>query len=76
VMLAAARVLAEGSGGSVVAVLLGHNSQELAGDLAADRVLYVDHPALRISRGQYCLAIPRLGRMWPASSLRAWDYRW
>jgi electron transfer flavoprotein alpha subunit len=46
VMLAAARVLAEGSGGSVVAVLLGHNSQELAGDLAADRVLYVDHPAL------------------------------
>ncbi len=46
VMLAAARVLADGTGGSVVAVLLGHNAQELAGDLAADRVLYVDHAAL------------------------------
>ena len=30
VMLAAARVLADGTGGSVVAVLLGHNAQELA----------------------------------------------
>ncbi len=46
VMLAAARVLAQGTGGSAMAVLLGHNAQELAGDLAADRVLYVDHPAL------------------------------
>ncbi|HIC89879.1 MAG TPA: electron transfer flavoprotein subunit alpha/FixB family protein [Anaerolineae bacterium] len=46
VMLAAARVLAQGTGGSVTAVLLGHNAQGLAADLAADRVLYVDHPAL------------------------------
>jgi electron transfer flavoprotein alpha subunit len=46
VMLAAARVLAQGTGGDVVAVLLGHDAQGLAGDLAADRVLYVDHPAL------------------------------
>ncbi len=46
VMLAAARALAQGTGGSVMAVLLGHNAQELAGDLAADRVLYVDDPAL------------------------------
>ncbi len=46
VMLAAARVLAQGTGGSVVAVLLGHNAQELAHELAADRVLYVDHSAL------------------------------
>jgi len=46
VMLAAARVLAKGTGGSVMAVLLGHDAQGLAGDLAADRVLYVDHPAL------------------------------
>ncbi|MBN1312816.1 MAG: electron transfer flavoprotein subunit alpha/FixB family protein [Anaerolineae bacterium] len=45
-MLAAGRELAQSTGGSVVAVLLGHNSQNLAGDLAADRVLYVDHPAL------------------------------
>lgn len=46
VMLAAARALAGGTGGSVVAVLLGHEAQGLASDLAADRVLYMDHPAL------------------------------
>lgn len=46
VMLAAARVLSENTGGGVVAVLLGHGAQGLAGDLAADRVLYMDHPAL------------------------------
>lgn len=46
VMLAAARVLAQGTGGDVVGVLLGHNAQELASDLAADRMLYIDHPAL------------------------------
>jgi electron transfer flavoprotein alpha subunit len=46
VMLAAARVLAQGTGGDVVAVLLGHNAQELASDLSADQVLYVDHPVL------------------------------
>ncbi len=46
VMLAAARVLAQATGGSVVAVLLGHDARGLAGDLAADQVLYVDDPAL------------------------------
>ncbi|MCL4505598.1 MAG: electron transfer flavoprotein subunit alpha/FixB family protein [Chloroflexi bacterium] len=46
VMLAAARVIAQATGGQVVAALLGHNAQELAGNLAADRVLYVEHPAL------------------------------
>lgn len=46
VMLAAGRALAQGTGGSVAAVLLGHNAQELASDLDADRRLYVDHPAL------------------------------
>ena len=46
VMLAGARQLSQVSGGSVVAVLLGHNAQGLVKDLAADRVLYVDHPAL------------------------------
>ncbi len=46
VALAAARVLAQGTGGEVVAVLLGHNAQGLADGLAADRVLYIDHPAL------------------------------
>lgn len=46
VMLAAARDLAHGSEGDVVAILLGHNAQELANTLAADLVLYGDDPAL------------------------------
>jgi len=54
VMLAGARELAKGLGGNVVAVLLGHNAQGLAGNpsagsgkyLSADKVLYIDHPAL------------------------------
>lgn len=46
VMAAAARVLAQGTGGNVVGMLLGHDAQGLAADLAADRLLYVDHPAL------------------------------
>lgn len=46
VMLAAAHALAQGTGGGVLAVLLGHNAQELASDLSADRVYYVDHPVL------------------------------
>ena len=46
VMLAAARVLAQETGGNVVGVLLGHNAQGLADTLKADRVLYLDHPAL------------------------------
>lgn len=46
VMLAAARVLAQGTGGDVAGVLLGCNAQGLASDLAVDRVLYIDHPAL------------------------------
>jgi electron transfer flavoprotein alpha subunit len=46
VMLAAARELSQSSGGDVVAVLLGHNAQNLASTLAADSVLYGDDPAL------------------------------
>ncbi len=46
IMLAAARTLAQGTEGQVIAVLLGHDVRELAADLAADRVWYVDHPAL------------------------------
>ncbi len=45
-MLAAARELAQGLGGSVVAVLLGHNAKELTGNFAADKVLYLDHALL------------------------------
>jgi electron transfer flavoprotein alpha subunit len=46
VMLAAARALADAVGAEVSAVLLGHGAESFAADLAADRVLYMDHPAL------------------------------
>lgn len=45
-MLAAAHKIAEQIDGSVVAILLSHNEQELANDLLANRVLYYDHPVL------------------------------
>ncbi len=45
-MLAAGRELAQGMGGNVVAVLLGHDAKELGKDFAADRVLYLDHALL------------------------------
>ncbi len=44
--LAQARELAKANGGKVVAVLLGHAVSSLAQDLAADKVLVYDHPAL------------------------------
>jgi electron transfer flavoprotein alpha subunit len=44
-MLAAGRELAQGTGGKVVAVLLGDNAQALAKDFAADGVLYLEHAA-------------------------------
>lgn len=43
VMLAAARSLANATGGKVVAVLLGYDVESLARDFAADRVLYIEH---------------------------------
>ena len=46
VMLAAARDLAKSSGSKVVAVLLGRKAQELAKDLAADEVIYLDSQEL------------------------------
>jgi electron transfer flavoprotein alpha subunit len=46
VMLAAARALAKSTGGKVVAFLLGQDAAKLAGDLSADQVLYIEHPAL------------------------------
>ena len=46
IMLAAARVLAQATGGEVAAVLLGQQAESLASNLAADRILYLDHPAL------------------------------
>lgn len=46
IMLAAAHDLVQSTGGKIVALLLGHNAQELAGNLRADQVLYTDHPLL------------------------------
>ena len=46
IMLAAAHLLAQGTGGKVVAVILGHDARELVVGLAADQVLYLDHPSL------------------------------
>lgn len=46
IMLAAAQELAQNTGGKVVAVLLGHNAQELASNLNANQVLYADHSLL------------------------------
>ncbi|MCI0476827.1 MAG: hypothetical protein L0Y55_11310, partial [Anaerolineales bacterium] len=45
VMLAAARGMASATGGKVIAVILGHDVEALARDLAADRVLYMEHAA-------------------------------
>jgi electron transfer flavoprotein alpha subunit len=46
-LLAAGRVLADGLGGKLTALLLGHEDEGLADTLgAADTVLYMDHPAL------------------------------
>lgn len=46
VMLAAARALANETGGNVVAVLFGKDAQGLASNFGADRVAYVDDPVL------------------------------
>ncbi len=46
IMLAAARIIAQATNGKVVAILLGHNAQSLAKNLAADQVFYLDHPTL------------------------------
>ncbi len=46
VMLAAGKQLSQSTGGNVTAVLLGHNAQGLAVKLAAEKVIYVDNPAL------------------------------
>jgi len=46
VMLAAARDLVMGTGGKVVAVVLGRAAAGLASNFNADQVLYADHPLL------------------------------
>ena len=46
VMLAAARTVAQATGGRTIGILLGYQVPELAAHLAADQVWYVEHPAL------------------------------
>lgn len=43
IMLAAARQLADGTGGEVKAILLGSNAENLTKNLAADKIIYLDH---------------------------------
>ena len=45
-MLAAARQLADATGGEVLAVLLGSDVENLAKNLSADKVIYLDHEQL------------------------------
>jgi electron transfer flavoprotein alpha subunit len=51
-MLAQARQIADANGGKVVALLAGYKAQGLANDLAANTVLYVDHPSLAEFTGE------------------------
>ncbi len=46
IMLAAAHDLVKGTDGQVVAVVLGHDAQNISNNFAADRVLYGDSPSL------------------------------
>jgi electron transfer flavoprotein alpha subunit len=46
VMLAAARKIAQWSGGKVIAVLLGHNASALSNTLNCEQVFYIDHSLL------------------------------
>jgi electron transfer flavoprotein alpha subunit len=61
VMLAGARQLSSSLGGNVNAVILGHNAQGLAANLAADSVMYIDHAALaEFTSDAYVLALAGL----------------
>ena len=46
IMIAAARELAQAQGGNVVGIILGSGAENLKDRLAADQVIYCDHPAL------------------------------
>jgi len=60
-MLAAAREMSKASGGQVVALLLGKGAQAMADDLAADKVLYIDHASLEeFNSDAYLIALSAL----------------
>jgi electron transfer flavoprotein alpha subunit len=61
IMLAGARQLSRSKGGSVIAVLLGHNAKDLAANLAADKVIYIDHTSLtEFTSDSYLLTLEKL----------------
>ena len=61
IMLAAGRQLTNQAGGNLVAVLLGNDAQGLAADVAADKVLYMDDPALaEFTPDAYQMALAKL----------------
>ncbi len=63
VMLAAARGLAQGTGGKVTAILLGRDAQGLAKNLSTDHMLYADHPSLaEFNSDAYRIALAELIR--------------
>jgi electron transfer flavoprotein alpha subunit len=69
VMLGAARALAQGTGGHVVGLLLGHDARGLAADLAADQVWYAEDPALAEFTSDAYLQV--LGALLPSRAPRA-----
>ncbi|NIS82788.1 MAG: electron transfer flavoprotein subunit alpha/FixB family protein [Anaerolineales bacterium] len=74
VMLAAGRALADGIGGELVAILLGHEAQSLAADLAADRVLYMEHTALaEFTPEAYQMALAELMKSDPPRAILLGD---
>jgi electron transfer flavoprotein alpha subunit len=46
-MLAAGRQLANLKGSQLIAILLGHQAQNLAQNISADKLIYFDHPSLK-----------------------------
>jgi electron transfer flavoprotein alpha subunit len=61
VMLAAGRQLAGSHGSQLVAMLFGHQAQDLAVNIAADKVLYVDHPSLKeFAQDAYLLTLTEI----------------
>jgi electron transfer flavoprotein alpha subunit len=67
-------LLADQSGGAVVAILLGHDDSDLSGDLGADRVLYVDDPELAdFNPEHYAATLSELIRTGPPRALLLGD---
>ncbi|OGN72958.1 MAG: hypothetical protein A2X25_10400 [Chloroflexi bacterium GWB2_49_20] len=61
VMLAAGRQLAGIHGSQLFAMLLGYQAQGLSLDIAADKLLYIDHPALKeFAQDAYLLTLTEI----------------